>query len=229
MPVFRLTDQLIFPPAELAEENGLLAVGGDLRPARLIAAYQQGIFPWYAENDPLLWWFTSPRMVLFPEELRIPKRLARTLRRKPFEISCDQAFSQVIAACADTRREQEEGTWIAPEMQVAYNELHRQGYAHSVECWQGDVLAGGLYGIRLDRMFFGESMFTRITDASKIALVALVSKLRGKGVKLIDCQMTTGHLLRFGARELSAQQFQANLQKLIRTTTPDGRWQNDEE
>lgn len=227
MPVFRLSDQLTFPPPYLAEENGLLAVGGDLRPARLIAAYRQGIFPWYTENDPPLWWFTSPRLVIFPKELHISRRLTRTIRKRTFEISFDRAFAEVIGACAGIRREKGEDTWISAEMQMAYIELHRLGYAHSVECWQENKLVGGLYGIRLDRVFFGESMFTQKTDASKVALVSLVHFLIGQGVKLIDCQMTTGHLLRFGARELSAKQFQALLRKYIRTTSPDGRWQND--
>jgi leucyl/phenylalanyl-tRNA---protein transferase len=224
MPVFHLTRYISFPPPELADENGLLAFGGDLQPQRLITAYRHGIFPWYTENDPILWWFPSPRLVLYPAELKIPRRLSRTMRQNPFRVTCDQAFAEVIAACADTRKLADKGTWITAEMQAAYTELHRLGYAHSVECWQGDLLAGGLYGIRLDQVFFGESMFTKVTDASKIALICLVRQLTTLNIKLIDCQMTTQHLQRFGAREITGSTFQQQLQRLIRTTEPDGNW-----
>lgn len=227
MPVFQLTRQPFFPPPELAEENGLLAIGGDLKPDRLLAAYKSGIFPWYSQGDPLLWWYTSPRLVLFPEELRVPRRLARTMRKGTFRVTFDTAFEQVIRACGEGREENGEETWIVPEMRDAYIEMHRLGYGHSVECWQDDRLAGGLYGLRLDRVFFGESMFTRVSDASKVALVALVECLERKGVELIDCQMTTQHLLGFGARELSGKDFQQQIEQLIHTTTPDGKWNND--
>lgn len=224
MPVFRLDKRTAFPPPELAEENGLLAFGGDLRPETLVAAYRHGIFPWYSENEPILWWCLSPRLVLYPTELKISRRLARTMRRKPFRITCDQDFAAVIAACANTRKGQDKETWITAEMQAAYRELHQLGYAHSVECWQGDFLAGGLYGIRLDQVFYGESMFTKVTDASKIALVCLVQHLIKNNVRLIDCQMTTQHLQRFGAREITGSVFQQHLQQLIQTLEPDGKW-----
>ncbi len=227
MPVFRLNRQPFFPPTDLAEESGLIAVGGDLKPDRLIAAYSQGIFPWYSEGDPLLWWFTTPRLVLFPEEFRIPKRLARTIRQKKFAVTFDTAFAEVISSCASSRPNREE-TWIVDDMMNAYIQLHELGYAHSVECWKDDELAGGLYGIRLDRMFFGESMFTHITDGSKIALVALVEQLKEKDVKLIDCQMTTQHLVNLGARELLKEEFQDQINSLINTTYPDGKWTNDD-
>ncbi len=227
MPVFQLTDQILFPHPDLAEGNGLLAVGGDLYPERLIKAYQNGIFPWYSEGDPLLWWFTSPRLVLFTDELNIPKRLARKIRQQPFKITCDRAFEQVISACATHRTENGDKTWIVSDMQSAYLKLHELGYCHSIECWQGATLAGGLYGVRLGNVFFGESMFTRVTDASKIALVTLVELLQEKGVKLIDCQMTTQHLLRFGAREISGKQFQRLLAQHIKSTHPDGTWNNE--
>lgn len=228
MPVFQLTDNIIFPHPDLAEDSGLLAVGGDLSPERLITAYRNGIFPWYSEGDPILWWFTSPRLVLFPDELRVSKRLARTIRKHPFEISFDHDFEQVIHNCASNRTEIGEETWIVGEMQNAYIELHRRGYCHSVECWLGDEIAGGLYGLRIDKVFFGESMFTRITDGSKIAFVALVEHLKNLGVELIDCQMTTQHLLRFGAREVDGKTFQQLLGKLIQSTNPDGRWTNEQ-
>ncbi len=229
MPVFQLTEQPFFPPPELAEENGLLAIGGDLRPARLIAAYRQGIFPWYSEDDPLLWWFTSPRLVLIPKELHISRRLGRKLKQQPFRVTYDLAFGDVILGCASSKRATGEGTWIVPEMQSAYLQMHNLGYAHSVECWQGDTLVGGLYGLRLDRVFFGESMFTRVSDASKFAMVALARYLIHTGVQLIDCQMTTQHLLHFGAREISGASFRQLLRKLIQKTTPDGKWSHDKE
>lgn len=227
MPVFQLTDHILFPPPSLAEESGLLAVGGDLRPERILAAYRRGIFPWYSEGDPLLWWCTSPRLILFPNELIVSKRLARKIRRHPFEVSFDRDFKQVISCCATNRTEQGEQTWIVAEMQTAFIELHRMGYGHSVECWQGSTLAGGLYGLRLGGVFFGESMFTRVTDASKIAFVYLVDQLKRKGVRLIDCQMTTQHLLRFGAREIRGKKFQQLLDRLIQSTKPDGTWTNE--
>jgi len=227
MPVFRLSKRILFPHPSLAEETGLLAVGGDLSPERLLAAYRLGIFPWYSEGDPLLWWFTSPRLVLFPDELIVPRRLSRKIRQNPFTIRYDHDFAQVIKDCAKHRTDHGEETWIVEDMQQAYVHLHHLGYAHSVECWQGATLAGGLYGLRLGKVFFGESMFTRVTDASKIALVALVDRLRRLGVELIDCQMTTGHLLRFGARELDGKEFLRLLGQLILSTTPDGKWNNE--
>lgn len=229
MPVFQLNRQPFFPHPDLAEENGLLAIGGDLRPERLIAAYRQGIFPWYSKGDPLLWWFTSPRLVLFPDEFHTPKRLARKIRQKPFKITFDKAFDLVIEGCASSRHPQREETWILPEMKEAYTELHHLGYCHSVECWQDDQLAGGLYGIRMDRVFFGESMFTVTSDASKIALNALVGKCLQAGIGMIDCQMTTQHLINFGARELSSQEFQQQIGTLIQSTKPDGKWTYDKE
>lgn len=227
MPVFQLTESILFPHPDLAEASGLLAVGGDLSPERLVTAYSNGIFPWYSEGDPILWWFTSPRLVLFPEELSVPRRLARTIRKRPFQICFDRDFEQVIHNCASSRTKMGEETWIVDEMQRAYIELYKRGYCHSVECWQGDILAGGLYGVRIDKVFFGESMFTRITNASKIAFVALVEHLKRLGVQLIDCQMTTEHLLRFGAREVEGHTFQQLLHKHIQSSKPDGRWTNE--
>jgi leucyl/phenylalanyl-tRNA--protein transferase len=227
MPVFQLTDQILFPHPSLAEPNGLLAVGGDLSPKRLLAAYRNGIFPWYSQGDPLLWWFTSPRLVLFPDEMIVSKRLARKIRQQPFTIRFDTDFRQIITDCARIRTDRGDDTWLVEEMQTAYLQLHEMGYGHSVECWQGSTLAGGLYGLRIDKVFFGESMFTRVTDGSKIALVALVEQLRREGVKLIDCQMTTQHLLRFGAREISGGRFLRLLKLLIQKTKPDGKWTNE--
>ncbi len=212
MPIFQLTDAPVFPHPSLAEANGLLAVGGDLSVERLLAAYSNGIFPWYSEGDPPLWWFTDPRLVIFPAEFKVPKRLARTLRNTDFQISFDQDFSRIINSCAAVRRDNREGTWISTDMQLAYEELHQAGYAHSVECWLDGELAGGLYGVQLGKVFFGESMFTTISNGSKAALVALITHLQQQGVALIDCQMTTNHLLTFGAREIEGSEFRRLLQ-----------------
>ncbi|MCF8056574.1 MAG: leucyl/phenylalanyl-tRNA--protein transferase [Desulfocapsa sp.] len=212
MPIFQLNDTPVFPHPSLAEDNGLLAVGGDLSVERLLAAYSNGIFPWYSQGDPPLWWFTDPRLVIFPEEFKVSKRLARTLRNTAFQISFDQDFTRIISLCAAVREEHGEGTWINSEMQEAYEDLHQAGYAHSVECWLDGELAGGLYGVKLGNVFFGESMFTRISNGSKAALVALVTNLKQQGVTLIDCQMTTDHLVTFGAREIEGSEFRRLLQ-----------------
>ncbi|WP_417913525.1 leucyl/phenylalanyl-tRNA--protein transferase [Candidatus Electronema sp. JM] len=222
MPVFRLNRELVFPPPELAEPDGLLAVGGDLSPQRLLAAYQQGIFPWYSGDEPILWWSLSPRLVLFPEEFHLPRSLARTIKRGIYQVSADTAFAEVIAACAAVR--QESGTWINQDMQAAYIRLHELGFAHSVECRFEGELVGGLYGLCLDRMFFGESMFALRDDASKVAVAALVSHARSSGIQAIDCQMTTAHMLRFGSRELDRQAFQELLEQLVQRIQPQERW-----
>ncbi|MCA1803832.1 MAG: leucyl/phenylalanyl-tRNA--protein transferase [Xanthomonadaceae bacterium] len=201
-----------FPPVEYAlqEPDGLLAVGGDLTPTRLLRAYRQGIFPWYNTGQPILWWSPDPRAILLPSELHVSRSLRKTLRRAPWRISLDQAFDQVITACAGSRPGAD-GTWITAEMQAAYRELHHRGYAHSVEVWENERLAGGLYGIAIGRVFFGESMFSLATDASKVAFVHLVRQLLDWGFELIDCQMQTGHLARFGARPLARETFIAHL------------------
>lgn len=226
MPIFRLTSQIRFPHPDFAEENGLLAVGGDLSPKRLLSAYRQGIFPWYSEGDPILWWFISPRLVLFPEEFRIPRRLTRYARNSEVTITRDLAFSQVMENCATVRTETGDSTWITPAMQAAFTELHRLGFAHSIECWQNDRLVGGLYGVTLDRVFFGESMFSRTSCGSQFALIALVNYLKREKFKLIDCQMTTNHLLRFGAREISGREFQHLLRENIGKIVPHENWKN---
>ena len=221
MPIFQLNENTAFPSPELAERNGLLAIGGDLSVKRLLSAYSQGIFPWYSEDEPPLWWFTDPRLVIFPDEFHIPKRLARTLRNSDFRTTFDRDFKRVIQSCADIRTKNDEGTWINPDMQEAYLALHNAGYAHSLECWLKDELAGGLYGVQIDDVFFGESMFTRIANGSKVALVALVTYARKQGIKLIDCQMTTQHLLNFGAREIDGREFRSLLEKHIKQINYD--------
>lgn len=225
MPVFRLSNELVFPPPHLAESDGLLAVGGDLSPERLLLAYKKGIFPWYSVGDPVLWWSPSPRLIIIPLEFKVSRRLARFIRQEPFAITMDKAFRQVIAACAGPRRA-ESGTWITPEMLEAYVGLHELGYAHSVECWGKDgKLAGGLYGISLGGVFFGESMFSRVADSSKVALVNLVERLKGWDFDFIDCQMKTRHLMRFGAREIPGPDFRARLEKSLQNSTRRGIWQ----
>jgi len=224
MPVYQLSDKLLFPPAELAEKDGLLAIGGDLSPERLLLAYSSGIFPWYSEGDPILWWSPSPRLVIMPGEFRIPKRLSRFMRQKKFSVSMDKAFREIISACATIDDRGEKGTWITDEMIEAYCQLHQMGFAHSVECWLDEELAGGLYGISLGGVFFGESMFSNQTNGSKVALVSLVNKLLEWSFDLIDCQMKTAHLMQFGAREIPGSQFQKTLARSLLRPTEIGKW-----
>jgi len=209
-------DDLSFPPLEKAmrEPNGLLAAGGDLSPERLLAAYRHGCFPWYQEGQPLLWWSPDPRTVLFPEELHVSRSLRKTLRQETFTVTFDRAFQAVIEGCAGPRR-YADGTWITTPMQNAYLALHRLGVAHSVEDWQDGRLVGGLYGLAMGRLFFGESMFSRATDASKVGFVALVERLRDWGFKLIDCQMPTQHLASFGARAIPREAFAEALSRYL--------------
>ena len=207
MPVFTLSRRLSFPPVHLAIQEGLLAVGGDLSVERLLLAYRSGIFPWYSEGEPILWWSPDPRLVLYPEELRISRSLAKVIKRDVFRVTFNKAFESVVQACAQTKRSYGEGTWITDAMKDAYCELHRHGYACSVEAWQADELVGGLYGVALGRVFFGESMFSRVSNSSKVAFVALVRCLGRMKFELIDCQVKTDHLIRFGAREIPRKLF----------------------
>jgi leucyl/phenylalanyl-tRNA--protein transferase len=227
VPVFRLPREPIFPDPARAEADGLLAVGGDLSPRRLLAAYAAGIFPWYSDGSPILWWSPDPRLVLEPERLHVPRSLERTMRRGRYEVRADSDFARVIRACAATRRPGQDGTWLTAEMIDAYEELHRLGYAHSFEAWDGDGLAGGLYGVSLGAAFFGESMFAVRGDASKVAFVRAVRWLAGRGVRLVDCQVTTEHLVRFGARELPRAEFLARLRRALGAPTLAGRWSLD--
>jgi leucyl/phenylalanyl-tRNA--protein transferase len=217
--------EIAFPALEsaLGEPNGLLAAGGDLSPRRLIAAYRRGIFPWFSEGDPILWWSPDPRMVLVPAELKVSRSLSKTLRNKPYEVRFDTAFDDVVRACA-APREGEPGTWITAEMRAAYNRLHRLGHAHSVETWIEDRLAGGLYGVAIGAMFYGESMFSRTRDASKIALAHLARRLHAAGFGLIDCQMRTDHLASLGAREIPRERFQRLVGELVDYAGRPGSW-----
>jgi leucyl/phenylalanyl-tRNA--protein transferase len=214
-----------FPPVEkaLKSPNGLLCAGGDLSPERLVEAYSRGIFPWFSEGDPILWWSPDPRMVLFPEELKVSRSLRKKVERGVFETRFDTAFDDVIANCAAPRAGQS-GTWIVPEMVAAYTALHELGFAHSVESWRDGELAGGLYGVSLGRVFFGESMFSREPDASKVALVRLVERLRLEGCELIDCQQATAHLASLGAREIRRKEFARRVQDSIQYPLTGTRW-----
>lgn len=223
MPVFRLDDRLVFPPVHLAED-GLLALGGDLKPERLLLAYSQGIFPWYAENLPILWHSPDPRMVMTTADLIVQRSLRKTIRKRPYELRCDTAFLKVLEGCATSPRPGQTGTWLIPEMVDAYTQLHELGFAHSFEAWRGDELVGGLYGVSLGGAFFGESMFARASDASKIAFVASVRQLEAWGITLIDCQVHTDHLERFGAYEVPRKQYIEMLTAVLDEPTKRGRW-----
>lgn len=225
MPIYRLTqDPTLFPSPERADPSGLLAVGGDLRPERLLAAYSLGIFPWYSEGQPILWHSPNPRFVLEPAQLHVPKSLKKTLRRGAFELRLDTAFPEVIRRCARARRPDQQGTWITEEMQEAYVTLHEQGFAHSAEAWQGGTLVGGLYGVSLGRAFFGESMFALAPDASKAAFVTLVERLHDWGFALVDCQQETAHLARFGALPWPRKKFLRALAEAVKAPTRRGTW-----
>jgi leucyl/phenylalanyl-tRNA---protein transferase len=217
-----------FPPLEAAleEPNGLLAAGGDLSPGRLLAAYRLGIFPWFSDDDPILWWSPDPRMVLYPPELRVTRSLRKTLKRDDYEIRVDTDFRAVMRACAEPRPDQH-GTWITARMLQAYCTLHERGLAHSVETWREGRLIGGLYGVAIGRAFFGESMFSRATDASKLALVHLVRQLERWQFGLIDCQMRTAHLASLGAREVPRGQFSRHLQQLVNYPSEPVVWAFD--
>jgi leucyl/phenylalanyl-tRNA---protein transferase len=224
-----LPSEPVFPPVDgaLYEPNGLLAAGGDLSPARILTAYRQGIFPWYSPGEPILWWSPDPRMVLLPTGMRITRSLARTLRNGTYQVQLDTAFVDVIRACATAPRHGQVGTWITDEMQAAYRALHELGHAHSVEVFMDGELVGGLYGMALGRAFFGESMFSRRNDASKIALAHLCRHLDRREFGIIDCQMETAHLASLGARTLPRREFVATIRRLTADGTAAGRWQAD--
>lgn len=223
MPVYLLGQHPRFPPPEAAEPDGLLAVGGKLDVPWLLAAYREGIFPWY-ERPPILWWSLDPRLVLFPGELRLSRSLRATIRKSVFDVRLDTAFSDVVRACAQTPRRHEAGTWITRDVVRGYTALHEAGYAHSIETWSEGVLVGGLYGVHLGGCFFGESMFHRRSDASKVALVALVDQCLARGIELIDCQMTTAHLVSLGAREIPREEFLRLVRAGTRDAGPSGLW-----
>ncbi len=219
----------IFPPVDLAldEPNGLLAAGGDLTPRRIVSAYRQGLFPWYSADQPILWWSPNPRSILIPSQLNISRSLRKSIRKQPLRITINNCFEEVLRQCA-APRSYADGTWITPEMQAAYLELHRQGVAHSFEAWQGETLVGGLYGLALGKIFFGESMFSHVTDASKIAFVYAVRQLEAWGFKLIDCQVGSEHLKSFGSIEVPRSNFIEYTLQLTHLPGHPTPWQFDE-
>jgi leucyl/phenylalanyl-tRNA--protein transferase len=228
MPIFRLVDDMVFPPPDYADASGLIAVGGDLSCERLLEAYRVGIFPWYSDDQPILWWSPDPRLVLYLGDFKIARSLRKTLKKGLFKVTFDRVFEDVIAACAVAPRDGQQGTWITREMQDAYIKLHGLGFAHSVETWFEGKLVGGLYGVSLGKAFFGESMFHHKTDASKVALATLVERLKTWGFRFIDAQMTTEHLLSLGAQELSRRIFLKQLQSALRQPTKRGKWRIDQ-
>jgi leucyl/phenylalanyl-tRNA---protein transferase len=224
VPVFLLSDAIDFPPPDLASKEGLLAAGGDLSRKRLLLAYRMGIFPWFSDGDPILWWSPDPRLVLYPNEIKISKTLTKILKKNTFSITMDVAFNEVINQCAQARLQKDQGTWIVKDMIDAYCKLHRSGFAHSVEVWREGELAGGLYGVSLGKCFFGESMFTRVSNASNVGLVKLSEYLDELLFDLIDCQVTTEHLIRFGAKEIPRTLFLNQLKVSLSASTLKGKW-----
>lgn len=227
MPVYRIPDSLVFPHPELSEPGGLLGVGGDLRPERLLLGYANGIFPWYSEGQPILWFSPDPRFVLPVGDLRVPRSLRKRIRRGDYRITLDTAFPNVIEGCKQAWRPGQSGTWITDDMEQAYITLHERGFAHSVEAWQGDTLVGGLYGVALGRLFAGESMFARASDASKVAFVWLVKQLEAWGFPLVDSQVGTDHLARFGGRDIDRAEYLAGLPELVEAPGRPGPWSFD--
>ena len=215
MPLFSINKELVFPPVELAEPDGLLAVGGDLSTERLLLAYRSGIFPWY-EGDHILWWCPDPRFVLFPQELVVSKSMRSVIKKNTFSFTINQVFSEVINNCKRIARKDQDSTWITDEVKNAYIELHKKGFAHSAEAWQDGKLVGGLYGVRLGNVFFGESMFSHVSNASKFAFISYIEQLISEGVQLIDCQVYTEHLESLGARMISRKRFMELISDAVR-------------
>jgi leucyl/phenylalanyl-tRNA--protein transferase len=215
LPVFALEKELYFPPVHLAQPDGLLAIGGDLSPERLLLAYKRGIFPWY-EGDYILWWSPDPRFVLFPYELKVSKSMKMLLKKNAFDFTINKAFETVIHQCKDIKRPGQKGTWITDEVEMAYKRMHQLGYAISAEAWKDGVMVGGVYGLKLGKIFFGESMFSKASNASKYAFIKLVENLKQTGVELIDCQVYTEHLESLGAKMISRKEFVRTLDKLTR-------------
>jgi len=224
MTIYYLSSELVFPPPDEADSEGILALGGDLSVERLLLAYKKGIFPWYSDEDPILWWSPDPRLVLFPERIKLSKSLKRILKSGKFHIQCDINFAQVVYHCANTSRKGQLGTWITTDMQEAYCNLHEAGYAHSFEAYYKGQLVGGLYGVSIGRSFFGESMFSHQSDASKVALAALVQMAQQWKFDMIDCQVPTEHLQRMGAEQITRTDFLNLLASSIKYPSIEGKW-----
>ena len=228
MPIYQLDDEIWFPRPDMAHEEGILAVGGDLRPERLLTAYYNGIFPWYSNDEPIMWWSPDPRMVLWPDQLKVSKSMRKLLRDEAFHVTMDTHFEEVIQACAHQPRQGQAGTWITSDMQQAYVHLHQLGYAHSVEVWQNDKLVGGLYGVMVGSIFCGESMFARVSNASKYGFITLVKALQQAGCTMIDCQTHTDHLASLGAQEIPRSSFLEHLANNNQKQILPGKWTWDE-
>jgi leucyl/phenylalanyl-tRNA--protein transferase len=224
MPIFLLGEEAVFPPPELSSPEGIIAVGGDLSPRRLLNAYAAGIFPWYSQGEPILWWSPDPRLVLFPGEVHISKSMKRIINKKRFHLTCDRGFKEVIEKCRQPRLTQP-GTWITDDIQEAYVQLHNMGYAHSVEVWQDKKLVGGLYGVSLGKCFFGESMFSHVANASKFAFIRFFQRLFQSGFIMVDCQVPSEHLKQLGAREIPRTEFLALLEQGLTYKTLKGKWE----
>lgn len=225
MPIFWLSEQnIVFPDPELADPRGILAIGGDLSPQRLLKAYKMGIFPWFGPGEPILWWSPDPRFVLFPDELKVSRSMRPYFNQRKFTVTFDRQFETVMRQCAARRRPRQGGTWITKGMIRGYTQLHEKGYAHSVEVWQEEELVAGLYGIALGRIFFGESMFTNVNNASKFGFITLVRHLKAHGFRLIDCQQETGHLASLGARSIPRRKFLAYLRENEAEPAVKGAW-----
>ena len=216
--------KLHFPPVRLADQSGVLAVGGDLKPERIMLAYQKGVFPWFADEGPVLWWAPDPRFVLFPQDFKMSKSTRRLLRKNVFQVTFDTCFERVINECQNIQRPGQDGTWISDDLKKSFIQIHENGFAHSVEVWKDGDLVGGLYGTSLGGMYFGESMFSKVSNASKIGFVTLVPKLIERGIKLIDCQVYTEYLEQFGARHIPRESFMHNLEVLLDFDTLKGKW-----
>ncbi|MEO0898788.1 MAG: leucyl/phenylalanyl-tRNA--protein transferase [Bacteroidota bacterium] len=224
MPIYRIPDDLVFPPVSHAEPSGILGIGGDLSAERLLLAYESGIFPWFSDDEPVLWWAPDPRFVLFPAKLKVSKSMKQILKKGMFQISYDQAFEEVIQACAQIYRPGQRGTWITDEMKEAYAHLHQLGLAHSVEVYQEGELVGGLYGVSLGNCFFGESMFSKVSNASKTGFISLVRELEQRKFCLIDCQVHTGHLESLGAEMIPRNDFMEFLHDSAKRKSIQGNW-----
>jgi leucyl/phenylalanyl-tRNA--protein transferase len=226
LPIVELSDEILFPPAHMANSEGLLAVGGDLRYERLMAAYHQGIFPWYGEDTPILWWSPDPRFVLYPGKLKVSKSMKQVLNKGRFNITFDTAFEQVIRSCKTTPRPDQDGTWITEEVVESFLLAHHKGTGHSVEVWENGKLVGGLYGLCIGKVFYGESMFSSVSNASKAGFITLVREMKKRGIELIDCQVYTRHLESLGAELINRDRFLAQLEVLLDFETPIGPWTN---
>lgn len=227
-PYLSVLERFSFPEPESATPEGIVGAGGNLSPGMLLSAYRQGIFPWYSDGDPILWWSPDPRFVVLPDTLHVSKSMRKVLRQGQFTITIDRDFGHVIESCANMKRSHEDGTWITPEMQNAYMGLHDLGYAHSVEAWVGDVLAGGLYGVSLGKAFFGESMFSRRPDASKAAFLLFARMLFAEGFEFIDSQVYTGHMARLGGRDIPRPAFLRHLSRALSSPDRVGSWSDCE-